>query len=269
MELNSHNIEYLYMLKIFELFKFQNVDDLPRTGNFRYNYLLGMAMLYTMLQLLSGLMIYKIVEIGSFIAPVAVFTTPLTYCLSNVTTEVYGYKVGRNMMWWFLFMSTIFTLMSTLMIHIPSPASFKHQVSFNLIFGSMPRVYLAGILGTLYGLSFNNYVVSKLKLIMDGKRYWLRSILSTCGGEIVYNLIAYPIMFLGRVPLDQLLHIFICVTLFKISTTAFFLLPECWLANFLKYREKINVFDDKNSYSIFGFSFFSDKSKKPNLELVK
>lgn len=259
------------MLKIFQRLKFQDINDLsklPRVSHFTYNYLLGMAMLYMMLMILTGLFVYKIIKIGSFLVPAAIFVTPIIYCLSNVTTEVYGYQIGRNMMWWFVVSSAVFTGISNLLIHIESPPDFKCQAAFEFVFGSMPYVFIAGIIGTVSGMTFNNFVVSKCKIMMDGKRYWVRSLIATCGGEIVYNLIAYPIMLLTHLPFREFLHILISVTLFKIGTTILFLLPECLLARYLKIKEKLNTFDYNVSYNIFRFKLLG-MDRKPVFKLVK
>jgi uncharacterized PurR-regulated membrane protein YhhQ (DUF165 family) len=132
----------------------------------------------------------------------------------------------------------------------------------------MPRVYIAGTIGTICGISINNFLVSKLKIIMNGKRYWLRSVLSTCGGEITYNLVAYPIMFLFYVTSNEYIHIMISATLFKISTTLICWLPECILAQYLKIKENINVFDYDVSYNIFRIKL-SNPKHKPHLKVVK
>lgn len=259
------------MHKIFEWFQFRNTEDLsklPRVSHFTYNYLLGMAMLYMMLMILSGLLVYKVIKIGVFLAPAGIFLTPMIYCLSNVTTEVYGYQIGRNMMWWFVIGSAMFTVLSGLLIHIQSPPHFKDQAAFELILGSMPWTFIAGVMGTICGIAFNNFLVSKFKIIMEGRRYWLRSLISTCGGEIVYNIIAYPIMFSGHLLSHQFIHMFICVMLFKTATTVFFLLPECLLARYLKIKEKINTFDYDVKYNIFRFKL-SESSNKPYLTLIK
>lgn len=225
-------------------------------------------MLYMALSNLSGLTVYKLFVLGPFLLPAGIFTTPLTYCLSNVITEVYGYPVGRNLMWWFIISSTVFTGLAFILVHLPSPPDFKYQPAFNLILGSMPRIYVAGIIGTIAGMNINNYLVSKFKILMAGKHYWLRSIISTCGGEITYNLIAYPIMLLWKVPLHGLVHIFISVTIFKILTTAIFLAPECLLARYLKIKEKINVFDHNVNYGLFRFKI-RDDFNKPKLSVVR
>ena len=262
----------LKMLKKIDLniLKFQPVENpnsFSNGGSFTYNYLLGLVMLYMTLAVLSGLNVHKLVLIGPFLLPAGIFTAPFTYCLSNVITEVYGFPVARNMMWWFVICSTIFTGLSFLLIHLPSPIEFTHQDAFNLILGSMPRVYIAGIVGTIVGININNYYVSKLKIKMEGRHYWFRSLISTCGGEVIYNVIAYPIMMLWHVSLSSLLHIFISVTVFKIFTTSLFLLPECLLARYLKFKEKIDVFDYNVNYNLFNFKLHG-VPYKPKLALV-
>ncbi len=242
--------------------------DQTINNRFTYNYFIGIIMLYMSLTILSGLTVYKIVSLGPFLLPAGIFTTPLTYCLSNVVTEVYGYPVARNLVWWFIICSAIFTFFAFALIHLPSPPDYHNQSAYELILGSMPRVFLAGILGTLIGMTTNNYLVSKFKILMGGRHYWIRSIISTCGGEIVYNVIAYPIMMLGIISDSQLFHIFISVTIFKIMITATFLLPECLLAHYLKIKEKINIFDYNVNYNIFRFKI-EENTQPPRLSIIK
>jgi len=234
-------------------------------GCLKSNYLIGLAMLYMMFPMASGLLVYKIVAIGIFLAPAGIFINPIVYCLSNVTTEVYGYEIARNMMWWFVLASVTFVAISSLLIQLPSPESFTNQAAYDLILGSMPRVCIAGILGTVISLSFNNYFLSKLKIKLQGKAYWLRSILSTSPGEIIYNLIAYPIMFLGTMPFKSLVYIFLSVSCFKICMTFVFTPAEWLLANFLKKKERVNTFDYDVDYSIFRFKI---SKPKPELKVV-
>lgn len=253
--------------------KILNKSALPKlntqyntNSSMKYSYLIGVAMLYMMFQMLSGLLVYKIVHIGPFMASAGVFLTPIIYCLSNVTTEVYGYETARNMMWWFVFSSITFVTSAVLLTKVSSPETFQYQEHYDLILGVMPRICIAGTIGTIVALSFNNYFLSKLKIRLQGKAYWLRSLMTTGPGEIIYNLIAYPIMFLGKVPVEQLIHIFITVSCFKLATT-FLLTPGEWfLANYLKKREGVSVFDYNVNYNIFKFKL---NSVKPDLKAVK
>ena len=240
--------------------------DYNTKSNLKYSYLIGVAMLYMMFQMLSGLLVYKVIHIGPFMASSGVFLTPLIYCLSNVTTEVYGYETARNMMWWFVVSSIIFVTSAALLTKIPSPETFKYQEHYDLILGAMPRICIAGTIGTIIALSCNNYFLSKLKIKLQGKAYWFRSLISTGPGEIIYNIIAYPIMFLGKVPVEQLLHIFITVSCFKLATTLLLTPGEWFLASYLKKKEGVSVFDYNVNYNIFKFKL---SPVKPELKAVQ
>jgi queuosine precursor transporter len=222
-------------------------------------------MFYMMFPMITGLLVYKIISIGPFKSAAGIMITPLVYCLSNVTTEVYGYEVSRNMMWWFIIASITFVALCGLCVNIPSPDNFSNQAAYDLILGGMPLICIAGTIGTLCALSFNNYCLSKLKIKMQGRAYWLRSIISTSPGEVIFNLVAYPIMFYGKIPIPEIIQIFISVSIFKICSTMLFTPLEWFLANYLKRKEGINTFDDNVNYNIFQFNI---TKSKPALKVV-
>jgi queuosine precursor transporter len=126
------------MRKSLEIFKFQKLPEPPTHSNpqspFHYNYLLGLVMLYMMFMILSGITVYKLVDINNIIIPAGVLVTPFIYSISNIITEVYGYPVSRNMMWWFILVSAIFTLCGYILSHLPSPPNFKNQSAYSLIY---------------------------------------------------------------------------------------------------------------------------------------
>lgn len=238
------------------------------TTKFSYNYLLGVAMIYMTFMILSGITVYKLIDIGWFIIPAGLIVIPFTYSISNVTTEVYGYVVARNMMWWFTIASAFFAFFGFLLSHTPSPKDFQYQKAFMLILGNMPVVFIAGIIASVCGISFNNYSVSKLKKYLNGRKYWLRSIITTASGEIMYNFIAYPIMWYGHTTLKIFFHIFICASVFKIAMTSLVWPFECLFASFLKNREGVNVMDYNVNYNPFIFKIDSS-NKKTNLRVIK
>jgi queuosine precursor transporter len=234
---------------------------------FLYNYLLGMVMLYMMLMILSGVTVHKIIEIGPYIGPAAVLVTPFIYSISNILTEVYGFAVARNMMWWFIWSSFIFSFGGLLLTKLPSPIYFNEQHAYDTVLGQMPITFIAGILGTFIGMTVNSVIVSKTKVILCGKGYWFRSIISTVSGEVVYNLVAYPIMFYHKVSLDNFIYMLICVTAFKICTTAMIWPIEIAVAYFLKKQENVDVIDYGVSYNPFKFSI-SDRHEANRLRVI-
>lgn len=254
------------MQKILSNAKLPNINqNFANQPCLRSNYLIGISMFYMMFPMVTGLLVYKIISVGPFMSAAGIMLTPLVYCLSNITTEVYGYEVSRNMMWWFIFTSIVFVVLCSLFIQIPSPATFTNQAAYDLILGGMPLICFAGTIGTICALSFNNYFLSKLKIKLQGRAYWLRSIISTSPGEVIYNLVAYPIMFFGKLPFEQIVKILISVSLFKIFATIIFTPLEWIVADYLKRKEGINTFDYNVSYNIFRFNI---SKSKPALKLI-
>jgi hypothetical protein len=87
------------------------------------------------------------------------------------------------------------------------------------------------------------------------------------GGEMVYNIIAYPIMWFGHTSLKGFFYIFISTALFKIIITTTIWPFECYFAALLKKREGINKIDWGISYNIFRLKI-SD-GERPQLRIVR
>lgn len=234
---------------------------------FSSNFLIGISMLYMMFSMLSGLMVYKIIDFGFFAFSAGVFVNPLTYSLSNVTSETYGYSVSRHMMWWFIISSFIFCFLGSALSVIPtSPA--QHSEAFGMVFKFMPVIFAAGTLGNIFGMSLNNYLISKLKVKFNDKKYWLRSIIAIWPGEILFSVIAYPIMHSFSRTFTEIAVLIISTALIKLIMGLILLWPECLIVAYIKNIEKINIFDRGINYRIFQFKLDRD-FQKPILHIVK
>jgi len=221
------------------------------------------------INILSGLMIYKIIVIYHFIEPGGVIIFPLLYCITNIVTEVYGYQISRHLIWCGNLCSVIFLLASYIIIHIPSPKFWHYQSAFDQIFGFMPRVFIAGFLGNTFGLFINTYIVAKLKIILVGKHYWCRCLLATVVGEIGYSIFAAVIMYSGWMSFAKIWQLIIGVIIFKIIYSIFANPIEVILATMLKKKEKINIYDYNTKFTPFKFNLDSGQNRKPIFRVIK
>lgn len=221
---------------------------------FHCNYLLALTLGYMLLMLMSGVMVLRTGQFFFLTLPIGIFLTPFIYSLSNIITEIYGYSVSRNMMWWFIIISSIYSFICLLLVLDTSTNDFTFNGIYQLMLGSMPMIFIGGLLGTLVGINFNNVVVSKLKIRLAGSHYWMRSFVATAGGEIVYNFVAYPIMYYGKVSLDHFFKIFFSVALFKLLVTLLVWPIECLTASILKRKERTDVFDYDVNFNLFRLS---------------
>ena len=97
-------------------------------------YLLLFAMLFMTLLLAGTAVARKIVEIGWFNLPASTVLLAFTYALGDVITEVYGYAIMRQLIWFCVICGWVFALVVQVAIHLPSPDYWHLQGEFNTVF---------------------------------------------------------------------------------------------------------------------------------------
>ncbi len=132
----------------------------------------------------ANIIAVKIVALGSFLLPAAVFVFPLSYLFGDVLTEVYGYSTARRVIWLGFACNLIFVFFAWLGQILP-PAGFwaSQQPAYEAILGYTPRLLLASFSAYLVGEFVNSYVLARMKILTKGRWLWTRTIGSTVGGE--------------------------------------------------------------------------------------
>lgn len=133
----------------------------------------------------------------------AVFIFPITYILSDLFSEVYGYKWSRLTCYLAFAMNLFMVLVFSLVIKTPAPDFWTNQEAFQTVLGNTPRILIASLLAFLIGDLVNDKVFKKFKdkHPNDHKGFGFRAILSSFCGELVDSLIFLPLAFLGQMPI--------------------------------------------------------------------
>lgn len=149
----------------------------------------------------------------------AVFIFPITYILSDLFSEVYGYKWSRFTCYLGFSMNLFMVLVFSTVIETPAPDYWTNQEAFATVLGSTPRVLVASLIALLIGDFVNDRVFKKLKdnHPHDHKGFGLRAILSSFCGELADGLIFIPLAFLGTMPIPTLATMTVCQVLIKTS----------------------------------------------------
>lgn len=136
----------------------------------------------------------------------AVFIFPITYILSDLFSEVYGYKWSRFTCYLAFFMNLFMVLVFQAVIATPAPDYWMNQEAFQTVLGSTPSVLFASLLAMMVGDFVNDRVFRKMKeKHPDTHRgFGWRAILSSLCGELVDSLIFLPLAFLGQMPIATL-----------------------------------------------------------------
>ncbi|HPT32808.1 MAG TPA: queuosine precursor transporter, partial [Prolixibacteraceae bacterium] len=112
---------------------------------------------------------------------------------------------------------------------------------------------LASLLAYFAGEFTNSYILSRLKVKMEGKRLWVRTIGSTLIGEGFDTTIFCLVAFYGVLPGSLLLTVIVSNYIFKCAVEILFTPLTYKIVGFLKNREKTDVYDRGISYNPFRF----------------
>lgn len=147
----------------------------------------------------------------------AVFIFPITYILSDVFSEVYGYKWSRITCYFAFTMNLFMVIVFGLVIKTPAPDYWTNQEAFATVLGSTPRVMGASLLAYVIGDFVNDRVFRKMKEKHSDelKGFGWRAVVSSFFGELCDSLVFLPIAFLGQMPLKTLATMTVCQVLIK------------------------------------------------------
>jgi len=209
------------------------------------------AVIYVTCLLLSNLIAGKMWAVSENITlPAAVILFPITYIFGDIFTEVYGFKKARIIIWLGFGCSFFAVAVYLLTIALPHPGFWEGQSAYQTVLGTTPRVAIASFAGYLFGEFSNSVVLSKLKVATQGKKLWIRTILSTLVGEGLDSIIFVTISFWGTMDNATVLRMILFQYLFKVIYEALFTPVTYAIVNRLKSIENIDVYDHNVNYSI-------------------
>ena len=167
-----------------------------------------LTVLFVVCLLVSNIITGKQVQLPfNIVMTGAVFIFPITYILSDLFSEVYGYKWSRFTCYLGFVMNLFMVLVFTAVIETPAPSYWQNQEAFQTVLGNTPKILFASLLAFMIGDYVNDRVFKKFKEKhpKDHRGFEFRAILSSLCGEVVDSAIFLPIAFLGTMPLNTLL----------------------------------------------------------------
>jgi hypothetical protein len=200
----------------------------------------------------ANIIAVKIIVIGSVFLPVAIIVFPLSYIFGDILTEVYGYRWARRVIWLGFLCNLIFVFFAWVGQLLPAAPFWEDQEAYRSILGYAPRLLVASFCGYLAGEFANSFVMAKMKIATQGRWLWTRTIGSTVVGQGLDTSIFITIAFIGTssfAPMMILYH-FLAKTAIEVLAT-----PITYtIVNFLKKRERVDVYDSKTNFNPFSIS---------------
>ncbi|HBI57886.1 MAG TPA: hypothetical protein DDY12_02360 [Porphyromonadaceae bacterium] len=203
-----------------------------------------LAVTFCVCLIVSNLMEIKTVDLGPLTITAGVIVFPISYIINDCIVEVYGFSKARLVIWLGFLMNLLVSLLLQVGIWLPGAESWEDQESMEVIFGAVPRIFVASFIAFLCGSMVNAYVMSRMKIASGGRNFSFRAILSTVFGEGVDSLIFFPIAFGGILAWSEIAALILTQTVLKTVYEILILPVTMRVVKFLRNREGGDVTDD-------------------------
>lgn len=151
-----------------------------------------LVVISTSIMLISNIIACKVFSIGFAVLPCAVIVFPITYILSDVFSEVYGYKWSRITAWIAFAMNILMVGIFAIAIYMPGVDPVIGESMKNVL-GTTPWALAASLTAFMVGDLMNDKVFRRFKERDGEKKFWLRAMISSLVGELCDSLIYIPL----------------------------------------------------------------------------
>lgn len=220
-----------------------------------YTTLIVISMFYMSIMLCNAILTNRYIGSDTLFVLGGTFTSPLLFILDDIITEIYGYKVARAVILIGFLAQTFFVLICQLALRAPHPLFFTEQNSYAYVLGlSLLRINISGFIAYIAANLINSYVLSRWKVLLKGRHFWLRSLGSSSFAEAIYSFIAIIMMEIASIPLHSILKVVMISFSIKVAYSVVFAGPMNLLVNYLKKITGIDVYDFPSRFTPFDYA---------------
>lgn len=208
---------------------------LKARGNMVSPVLLGIVVVFVSFMLISNILANRMIQVGAWALDAGTLTFPVTYVISDIVSEIYGYKWSRRIAWISAAMNAILALFILTAIRIPHPEWFDAS-HFAMALGSSYRIVIASIAAYVLGDWVNDVIFREMKKRNPNATHFkLRAIFSSVGGSIVDTSVFVVIAFTFLMPASEMVPM---VVISVIAKTAYEILILPLTVKVLKVVER-------------------------------
>lgn len=174
---------------------------------------------------------------------------PLSYCICDIVTEVYGFQRSRQLIYFGILCSYCFVFFLKIADALPSDNHWRLQEPFHQIFDtSMTRFFIASTAATIVGHFINCKIISKLKIKI--KKWMLfRFVSATAIGSLADTATFIFIAFLGTRPFSWIMFLLLTQYCLNFFYSALMSPVSVRVSNYLKKAEKSDIYDTNTNFS--------------------
>jgi|ERR1700677_4798782 len=156
--------------------------------------------LYVSTLILTMVVENRIILLGPLTFLSGTLIIPLSYALSDIITEVYGYKQMRRVIWISMICLYFCAIMISFILALPTDTTNLSNLAYAVALKAFSKDVITYSIAALLSIFLNAYILSKWKIMLKGRYFWLRSLGSMAIGEAIF-IITWAI--LGSVDISK------------------------------------------------------------------
>ncbi|MSU55872.1 MAG: VUT family protein [Candidatus Taylorbacteria bacterium] len=142
----------------------------------------------------------KIITIFGVVGSVAVFMVPLTFAITDISTELYGKKFTRQLTLAGMITLVLLMIYSAIFVTLAPNVRFAADDAYRTIFGSSLRIIIASIVAFGLAQLQDVLIFDRVRKMTQGKYLWIRTNVSTFASELVDTTVFMFIAFYMMTP---------------------------------------------------------------------
>lgn len=230
-------------------------DQVFHSKHHQYNYVYFFMMLFITIFIVCDITAFRMTSLFGTTVPVSGMIIPIVFSLGDIIADVYGYQISRKLIWNALICQFIFGILITLAINFPSPHNDINNIHYNEAFKHIIRTNITSCMSVSSGMFTNAFLMSKIKIWMNGKRFWIRTILSSSISEFVLCFVAYVTLYWGLKTPFEIWEIILSVWYYKLIFALVAAPFISIIASKLKKLEGCDIFDHGVNYNPFLYNY--------------
>jgi len=205
---------------------------------------------YSMALVFANWFAARLITFNGFTTDGGTLLFPLTFIITDMITEVYGYKHARRAIWAGFLFNVLFLAYGHLISLFPSPDYYQSTSGFDQVISVSGRIVLASLVSYLCAEPLNIYLVAKMKIWSEGRKMALRFVLSTAVSAAIDTTIFCSLAFGGIVPMNELIMFMVTMWGLKVVIEVIGLPFSVRLAKYLKKYEQLDIYDNHTEFTL-------------------
>ena len=130
----------------------------------------------------------------------------------------------------------------------------EEGVVYKYILGApLLRIDLSGFIAYITANLLNSYILTRWKILLKGRKFWLRSVGSSAFSEAFYSLVTILMIEINSISLKNIFSIILVSYLIKALFSIIFAKPSELLVNYIKKCTGIDVYDFPKKFTPFEY----------------